>query len=285
LYLTTPGHFDALKIPLRAGRTFTWADGHHGVPAVVLDEVLAQRAFPGQNPIGQTISVQILGKMQIVGVVGHVKHWGLGSDDRASVREQIYVSMADIPDGFLKTLSSVGEILVIRSRLDAGQLLPLVRAEIQKAAGTPALYAVGTLEEVAAERTARQRFLTIVLGLFAAIAIVLAAIGVYGVIAYSVSQRVQEIGIRMALGASTRQVFDHIVGQGFRLIAVGVMVGIIAAVLATRWLASALYGVSATDPLTFAVVAMLLVLVALTACAVPALRAMRIEPTTALRQE
>jgi predicted permease len=265
MYPTTPDHFNALKIPLLAGRAFTWDDGRRAMPAIVVDEVLAQHTFPGQNPIGQTISLQMLGKVEIVGVARHIKHWGLDSDDRAKVREQMYLSMANIPDSFMKTLAAVGEILIIRSRLDGSQLQPLVRAEIQKVAGTPALYQMQTLEDVAAEGTARQRFLTIVLGLFAIIAIVLAAIGVYGVMAYSVSQRVQEIGIRMALGASARQVFDHIVGQGFRLVAVGVLVGIIAAVLATRWLGSVLYGVSPTDPLTFAAVALLLVVVALAA--------------------
>jgi predicted permease len=284
-YPATPGHFDAMGIPLRAGRAYTWDDAQRTIPAVVVDEVFAQREFPGQNPIGQTFSVQVLGKVEIVGVAGHIKHWGLDSDDRAKVREQVYMPIFAIPDQFMRTLATVGETLIIRSRIEPNQLLSLVRVEAQKVAGPSALYQLKTLEDIVIEGTARQRFLTIVLGLFAAIAIVLAAIGVYGVMAYSVSQRVQEIGIRMALGASARQVFDQIVGQGFRLIAVGVIVGILAAVLATRWLASVLYGVSATDPLTFGVVAMLLVLVGVAACAVPALRAGRIEPTTALRQE
>jgi predicted permease len=285
IYVTTPQYFAALKIPLRSGRTFTWDDANRAAPRVVIDEVLARRAFPGQDPIGQTISLQILGKAEVIGVVGHIKHWGLDTDDRAKVREQMYLSLAYIPDQFMKLFATAGEVLVIRSTLDPSQLLHAVRGEVQKAAGTAALYDVRSMEDLVSEGTARQRFLTIVLGLFAVIAIMLAGIGVYGVMAYAVSQRVQEIGIRMALGASARQVFDQIVGQGFRLVMVGIVTGLAAAVLATRFLSSMLYGVSATDPLTFGAVAALLVGVALAACAVPALRAVRIEPTTALRQE
>jgi predicted permease len=285
LYISTPQYFATLKIPLRAGRLYTWDDASPAPPRVVIDDVLAQRAFPGQNPLGQMISVQLLGKAEVIGVVGHIKHWGLDSDDRAKVREEIYLPMSYIPDAFMQTFATAGETLVVRSSLDTAQLLPAVRTEIEKVGGTHPLYDIRSLEEIAAEGTARQRFLTIVLGLFAAIAIVLAGIGVYGVMAYSVSQRVREIGIRIALGASARQVFDQIVGQGFRLVLVGIIAGLAAAVLATRLLASMLYGVSATDPLTFGTVATLLVGVALAACAVPAFRAVRIDPTTALRQE
>jgi predicted permease len=284
-FLTTPGHFDALKIPLRAGRRFTWDDAGRSPIPIVIDEVLARRTFPGQDPVGQTLTVQILGKAEVIGVAGHIKHWGVAADDSAKIRDQIYLPFSHIPDPFMKVLASAGEALIIRSEIPPAQLMEAVKAEVRTVGGTQPVYALETMEEIAAEGTARQRFLAIVLGLFAVIAMVLAGIGVYGVMAYSVSQRVREFGIRMALGASARQIVDQILRRGLRLIVVGIAAGLVAAVLATRFLENLLFGVSTTDPVTFGVVAALLVLIALAACAVPALRAVRIEPTTALRQE
>jgi predicted permease len=286
LYVSTPRHFETLKIPLHAGRTFTWDDGKRSPLPIVIDDVLAQRAFGGQHPVGQTLTLQILGKAEVIGVAGHSKHWGLDTaDDAAKVREQMYLPFSHVPDPFANSLATAGPVLLIRSSLEPAQLMQAVKTELRGNGATQPVYALHTMEDVAAVGTVRRRFLAIVLGLFASIAIVLAGIGVYGVMAYSVSQRVQEIGIRMALGASARQILDQVLGQGVRLVVVGVGAGLVAGALATRLLSSLLFGVSATDPLTFAAVALLLVGVALLACAVPALRAVRIEPTTALRQE
>ncbi len=229
--------------------------------------------------------MQLFGKVEVIGVVGHVKHWGLDVDDTAKIRDQMYVPFSHIPSQFMRMLANGGETLVIRSNSDPAQLLKAVQADVRGTIGAQPIYALKTVEEMAADGTARRRFLAIVLGLFAGIATVLAGIGIYGVMAYSVSQRVQEIGIRVALGATARQVFDHVVGQGFRLVLVGIVAGIVAAAVATRLLGSLLFGITPWDPLTFAAVAALLVAVALAACAVPALRAVRIDPTIALRQE
>ncbi len=285
LYLATPGYFHTMKIPLRAGRTFTWADAKRSPTPVVVDDAFARRVFGTQNPIGQTFTLQLQGPAEIIGVVGHVKHWGLDVDDSATVREEVYVPFSHLSDRLMPLFATVGESLVLRSNVEPAQLQQAVRADLRAGSGNLAIYALRTMEDMAAERSARRRFLAIVLAYFAAIAMGLAGIGVYGVMAYSVSQRVQEIGIRMALGASARQVFDQIVRQGFRVVLVGIVTGLSAAVLATRLLASMLYGVTATDPLTFASVAALLVAVALAACAIPAFRAVRIDPTAALRQD
>jgi predicted permease len=285
VYISTPRHLDTLKIPLRTGRTFTWDDANHSPVPIVIDEEFARHTFGAQNPIGQTVTLQLLGKAEVIGVAGHLKHWGLDSDDRAKVRDQLYLPMSHIPDQFMTLLATVGETLVVRTDIEPNQLLQAVRSEVRGIGGTQPVYDLKTMDAIVAEGTARQRFMAILLGVFASIAMVLASIGVYGVMAYSVSQRVQEIGIRLALGATARQVFDQIVGQGFRLVLIGIAVGIGAAILATRFLSSMLYGVTATDPLTFGAVAALLVAVTLAACAVPALRAVRIDPTTALRQE
>ncbi len=285
MYLATPRHLQTLGVPLRAGRMFTWDDANRQPAPVVIDEVLARRAFGDENPVGQMLWVQLFGKAEVIGIVGHVKHWGLDADDTAKIREQMYIPFSHIPSQFMRMLANGGETLVIRSNRDPAQLLKAVQADVRGAIGAQPVYALKTMEEMAADGTARRRFLAIVLGLFASIATTLAGIGIYGVMAYSVSQRVQEIGIRVALGATARQVFDHVVGQGFRLVLIGIVAGIAGAALATRLLGSMLFGITPWDPLTFAAVAALLIAVALAACAVPALRAVRIDPTIALRQE
>jgi predicted permease len=284
-YVVTPGYFDTLRIPLRRGRVFGWEDATREMPAVVVDEEFARHAFAGQDPLGRIVNLMIIGKCEIVGVVGHVKHWGLDTDDAAKVREQIYIPYSTIPDAFMPVLTAGGQTLVLRSTSEPSQLLQTVRHEVRQLGTDQPVYGLRTMTEMMAERTARRRFLAIVLGLFASIALGLAAIGIYGVISYSVTQRVQEIGVRMALGASAQQVFRLVVGQGARLAMAGIIAGVIAAALSMRFLSSLLYGVTTTDPLTFATVAMLLAAIALAACAVPAYRAVRIEPTRALRQE
>jgi len=267
------------------GRGFRWEDANRSPIPVVVDDVLAHKMFGNENPLGQTLNVQIIGKCEIVGVAGHVKHWGIGADDTETVREQIYLPFSHIPAPFMKVLASVGESLSIRSSLPPAQVMETVKGIVRGAGGAQPVYSLQTMEEVAAEQTARHRFLAIVLGLFAVIALVLAGIGLYGVMAYSVSQRVREFGIRLALGASARQIIDQVLRQGIRLVLIGIAAGVVVAGLATRFLESLLFRVTATDPLTFAAVAVLLAAVALLACLVPALRAVRIEPTVALRQE
>ncbi len=284
-YPVTPGYFDTLQIPLRRGRFFTWDDAKRSMPVIVVDEEFARHAFPGEDPLGKIVTLMVIGKCEIVGIAGHVKHWGLDTDDVARVREEIYMPYSAIPDAFLPVIAGGGQTLVLRSTSEPSQLMKAVQREVEQFANDQPVYGLQTLEDMMADRTARRRFLAMVLGMFAAIALGLAAIGIYGVISYSVTQRVQEIGVRMALGANAREVFRLVVGQGARLTMIGIAAGVAAAAAATRLLAKMLYGVAPTDPLTFTAVAALLAAVALTACAIPALRAVRIDPTISLRQE
>jgi predicted permease len=283
-YIVQPGYLKVMGIPLQRGRFFTPHDDEHSPLVVVIDDVFARKHFPGQDPIGKRIVLNNTGaKLEVVGVVGHVKQWGLDLDDTHSLRAQLYLPCMQMPDNFVAPPSGSGVMLSYEGNLSA--VLDSIRRTNRQMSSQQAIYGVQAMESLISDSLAARRFAMILLGVFAVLALVLASVGIYGVIAYIVGQRTQEIGIRMALGAQRNDVLRLVVWQGARLALMGVTIGIAAALALTRLMTGLLYGVSATDPLTFAALALMLTLVAIAACCLPARRAMRVDPAVALRYE
>ena len=270
----TPDYFRAIGLPLLKGRSLTERDTKDAPPTVLINRALAERIFADEDPIGKRL-VALDGKPhEIVGIVGDARQWGL---DRPADPE-IYFPFAQI------NISSEAT-LVVRAAGDPAGLTDAVRRAVREVNGDAPVFRVKTMMEVVAGSTAQQRFNMVLMTVFAGVALVMAAIGMYGVISYSVTQRTHEIGVRMALGASTGAVVKLVVGQGMILASAGVAIGLGASFALTRLMSSLLFGVSPTDPLTFTVISLILVGVALVACFVPARRATRIDPMIALRYE
>jgi predicted permease len=287
LYFETgPDYLQAMKIPLLRGRFFTSADTVESEPVVVIDSVLAHTYFAGKDPVGQIITVAHWRTARVIGVVGHVRHWGLG-DPGTYNPSQIYISFYQLPDpwtsAFAKELS-----IAVRTPLDVAAIMPAIKDTIYGAGKDQPVYDVQTMQQIVSDSMASQRLTMILLGAFAALALLLAAIGIYGVLSYSVNHRVQEIGIRMALGADRGNVLRLLIGQGLGLAIIGVVAGAVAALILARLLSSfsqLLYGVTPGDPLTFVTVSLMLMSTAFLACYIPARRATRIDPMQALRSE
>ena len=263
-----PGFFEAVSTPLLKGRFFTTQEGSSARVAII-NETLARRLFPSEDPIGQRL--QANGEWQsIVGVVGDMRRQSL---ERQPVSE-VYLPGA------------TGNMdLVVRVQSDALQQAAAVREAIRSVEKTATVYNVTTVERRLEELGGQRRFQTWLFNLFAMLALGLAAIGIYGVLSYSVAQRRQEIGVRIALGAQVRDVLKLVIGQGLTLALIGTALGLGASLGLTRLMSDLLFGVSATDPLTFSVIALLLAFVALVACWIPARRATKVDPMTALRTE
>jgi ABC-type antimicrobial peptide transport system permease subunit len=228
--------------------------------------------------------VSLGGAAEIVGVVGHVKQWGLDSDDKQALRAQLYSSFMQAPDEIMH-LSSGGTTALVRIEANSEATTGAIRKALKTISSEHLMINVQTMEEIIADSLAARRVSMIVLCVFAALALGLASMGIYGVISYLVGQRTHEIGIRMALGAKQGDVLRHILGQSMKMTIAGILIGLLAALGLTRLMANLLFGVSATDPLTFAGVGIILTGVALAACLVPARRAMRVDPIVALRYE
>ena len=273
-------YFKTAGIPVRQGRVFDDRDRWESAPVVIVNERFAQKYFPGQNVVGKRIKPGFAAdetgeKMrEIVGVVGNVKHLSLKNEDSP----EMYLPHPQMP---FQVMS-----IVIRTKVsDPSAITNSLRKELAAMDRTIPLTSVRVFEEYISRSLARPRFNTLLLSIFAGTALVLTAIGIYGVLAYSVAQRTSEIGIRIALGAGKSSIFRLIVGQAMALVGISLVLGVAGAFAATRLLSSLLFGISATDPLTFAMSAVLLLLVALVACWLPALRATKIDPTVALRSE
>ena len=279
LRMASPGFFSSLGIPILRGRDFEERDQESGTGPrkVIVNDVLARREFPGQNPLGQRIVFGGGDGLEIVGVVGDVRQAGL---DREPLAE-IYKPYTDVE--YASLLSDMA--LVVKTSGDPGAMAGDVRQAVRAVDPGVPLYAVQTMDQVITDSLASSRLILWLLALFAGIALVLSAAGLYGVISYLVAQRTREIGMRMALGAQTRDVLRLILGQGAGLTAAGIVLGLLGALAATRVLENLLYGVSARDPLTFASIAALLALVALAATWLPARRASRVDPIVAIRNE
>jgi predicted permease len=284
--IVTPDYLDVMGMRLRQGRFLNEQDrvGHEIV--VVIDDNLAQHAFAGSNPVGQRLWIQGMDSnpIRIVGVVGHVRHWGLASDDQSRVRDQIYYSFYQLPDPFVHFLSSVMSITVRTSIMPLTVAEPL-RRELRGSGGDQTLYDVHTMDDLARASLDRQRFLLWLFGIFAGLALLLACIGIYGVLTYLTNRRVPEIGLRMALGASTYDVMRLVLGQTFGMIVVGIGIGILGAVAAGRLLEHLVDGMRRTDLSTFVIIIPILLAAALFASFLPARRASRVDPLSALRQE
>jgi predicted permease len=281
----TPDYLKVMGIPLRRGRFFNDQDrlGNEGV--VVIDDVMAQEAFHGQEPIGKHLWIGLgSDPMRVVGVVGHVRYWGLAGDDTARVRAQLYYPFAQVPYPLVRRWSEVMSI-AIRTSIPPTNVLAPLRRELRGATGDQVLYEVFTLERLAHDSLARQRFLMLLFGIFAGLALTLACIGIYGVLAYLTGRRVPEIGVRMALGASGGNVVRMVLRQSLGMIFLGVAAGTGAAWAAGRILERLVEGLEPTGPSAFAVTIPILVAAALFASFLPARRASRVDPVKALRQE
>jgi predicted lysophospholipase L1 biosynthesis ABC-type transport system permease subunit len=251
----------------------------------LIDASLARKFFPNEDPIGKRINIGLL-EMQpeIVGVVGHVQHWGLAAREHETLDAQLYLPVWQVPDQFWPLLANGGQYVARTSGSPVG-LAASIRQAAEKVDSSAVVYDVQPMEEIVARSISTQRLTMLLLSIFSALALVLSAIGIYGVISYLTGQRTHEIGVRVALGASSDDVLRMVLGQGMKMTLIGVAIGIAAAFGLTRLITKMIYGVGATDPLTFAGVAVLLSAVALCACYIPARRAMRVDPIVALRYE
>jgi len=256
------------------------------IPVVIIDEVLAQQAFGGEDAIGKRLWIRDMGTepLTVVGVVGHVRHWGFAADDQARVRAQFYYPFAQIPDSFVRRWSELMSIAV-RTTIAPQSVVEPLRRRLRGASGDQVLYEVRTLDELASGTLARQRFLLLLFSVFAGVSLVLASIGIYGVLAYLTSQRVPEFGVRIALGASARTIVQLVLSQSLGMIALGVGLGTMAALAAGRVLDRLVDGVGPIELSTLGLVISVLVATGLVASLLPARRASLVDAMTALRQE
>jgi putative ABC transport system permease protein len=294
--LVTPDYFKAMNIPLLRGRYFNDRDnrahlsgkdlshlredvreGAAGLNVIIIDEEFARRHWPNEEAIGKQIRLgrdANLPILEVVGVVGRVKMEGLSQD---SNRVQGYFAY--------EQLSGDSMTMLIKASSDPNQLIAAARQQVKELDPEQPIYDIRTMDEIRAESVAPERLNLTLLSLFAGIALVLAIVGIYGVMSYTVTQRTHEIGIRMAIGAQTWDVFRMILTQGMSLALIGVGIGLVGAFVLTRLMATMLFGVEPTDPVTFSVIAVLLTVVALLACYLPGRRATKVDPVESLRYE
>jgi predicted permease len=276
LTLASPDYFPAMRIPLRRGRLFT-VDDHAQAPSVaIINDLMADRFWPGDNPIDQRVTVNWQGRwrtMQVVGVVGRLRHDGLDSDPRP----EVFIPFAQLPYGSMT--------FVVRTATDAASLVPSLKARIWEGDPTLALYQTSTVEALVSQSLAPRRFITSLLGILAGLAFVLATIGIYGIVSFATAQRTREIGVRVVVGGSAGDIMTLVFSEGALRVGVGILVGLAGSLAATRVVGALLYEVSPTDPLTLGATAATLAVVALLACYWPARRATRVDPLVALRSD
>jgi putative ABC transport system permease protein len=284
LYITSPDYLQAMGIRLVKGRFFTAQDTQHSPRVAVVDEAFVRQQFPDQEALGQYLAGD--GKAnpdaEIVGVVAHVKHFGLDASER--VQPQLYLPFNQAPDELLPFLAPRMN-LIIRATADPLNLTAAVRRQVQALDPNQPVYNVSTMERTLDESLVTQRLSMTLLAFLASLALILAAVGIYGVMSYTVTQRSHEIGIRMAIGAQPRDVFRMVLGKGMLLALIGIAFGLVGAFALTRLMATMLFSVKPTDPATFISIGVLLTVVALVACYVPGRRATKVDPLVALRYE
>jgi predicted permease len=284
-YLVQPDYLTVMRIPLERGRFLTLADNEHSPLVTVIDDRFAKLYFPGQNPVGRRVNFDILNTTaEIVGIVGHVKQWGLDESMGPPVLAQCYFPPSQVPDKFMPLLSS-GIAAVVRAQGSPVPLVGPIRRTFERINSQAVIYDTETMDGIISDSLSTQRFSMILMAVFGGLALVMASIGIYGVISYVTSQRAHEIGIRMALGAQRGDILRMVVDQGLKLTLIGVGIGIIGALALMRFLTSLLYEVKPTDPLTFGAVSLILIDVAIASCYIPARRAAKLDPTVALRYE
>jgi predicted permease len=290
-YDVEPDYLKVMQIPLKRGRFFTAADNEHTAAVAVIDESMAEKYFSGQDPIGQYIDLNTnpsaLDKIpnpQIIGVVGHVNQWGLDSDGPDALHAQIYLPLAQISDKEIKRAGVASDAFVRLQSAGASNLTAL-RSRILEYNAAMVVHNPEDMEKTVADSISNKRFTMTLLGVFALLALLLASIGIYGVLSYMVGQRTKEIGVRLALGAQKFDVLRMVLKDGARMTLVGILIGLVGALALTRLMRTMLYGVRPTDPFTFVSVAAVLGAVAMLACYLPARRAMKVDPMEALRHQ
>jgi putative ABC transport system permease protein len=273
------GYFGAMGIPLHAGRAFDTRDTEKGTPVLIINRALAEKYFKGEEPLGRSLRLGSGDKpYQIVGIVGDVRHEPFS--DNLSLEPELAVYQPHAQNAWSQMM-----FVVRADGTAAAAVTPAVRRELQALDKDQPIFNVLTMDQVFVISMAPQRLSSFMFGGFALIALLIAAVGIYAVVAYTVAQRTHEIGIRMALGAQRGDIMSLVVGQGMKLIAFGIGAGLLASLAVTRLMASILYGVSSTDFVTFAAISVLLAAVAAVACYVPARRAAKVDPMEALRYE
>jgi putative ABC transport system permease protein len=276
--IISPGYFDTMSIPLSKGRNLTDQDTNKTPNVIVISETMARRFWPGEEAVGKRVSLGPIEKPEdwfnVIGVVKDVRQYGL----TAELQPQMYLT-------YRQTDFFEPQDLVVKTDVDPKSLAGAVRKAVWEIDKDQPVSNIRTMEEILGSSIARERFSMLLLAIFASVALLLAAVGIYGVMSYSVAQRTHEIGIRMALGAQTSTVLKLAVGYGFKLVVIGIAIGLIAALALTRVMSTLLFGVTATDPTTFTLISLLLVAVAAIASYIPARRATRVNPIIALRYE
>ena len=284
-YLVSAGYLKAMRIPLLRGRWFSELDDEQAPRVAVVDAQFAKKYFRGQDPVGKRLNIAMIEiQVEIVGVVGPVEPIDLGSTEYEQYKQEIYFPTVQMPDAFMKALGD-DTYCVARTKGDPMTIGKSVRAAVQRLTSVSVVYGERPMSEVMRESISTQRFTVILLSTFSWLALVLASIGIYGVISYLARQRTREIGVRVALGATQSSVLRMILAQGMGMTIVGVIVGLGAAIGLTRLLRKMLYSVSETDPITLGAAAAILTGISLLACYIPARRAVRVDPVTALRYE
>lgn len=284
-YVVEQDYLKVMGIPLKRGRFFTSQDDERGQRVAVIDEALASKFFAGQDPIGKRLHLNNGGDQvaEIVGVVGHVKQWSLDADQKESLQAQLYTPLMQLPDkAMAQSVSGIG--VLVRS-LNSASLFDSIRRASREMSGQQAVFGAQSMKEIIANSLSERRFSMILLGIFAAVSLLLASVGIYGVISYVVGERTQEIGVRIAMGAQPSEVLALVLYQGLAMAALGAAVGLAAALPLTRLLHSLLFSISAADPVTYVCVVALLLGVSIAACWMPAHRAARMNPVDALRYE
>ena len=273
IHAINPGYFQAMGIPLLRGREFSASDNANSTPVVVINQKLAETLWPGQDPLGKHFNLLDNKQSEVVGVVGNVRHNGLGE----SVSLESYHAFPQNPWSYIG--------LAVRTHGDPGAVYGAVRSLVAQIDPELPVHDMRPIEQVMAETMASRRLTLWLVGAFAALALVLASVGIYGVMSYAVTERVHEIGVRVALGAQRQDVLCLVVGHGMRLAAIGLLLGSIAAFFAARAMTTLLFGIRPSDPLTYIGIAMVLAVAALAACYIPARRATAVDPMVALRYE
>jgi len=291
IYSVEPEYRDVMQIPLKRGRFISAEDNEHTESVVVIDESFAQKFFAGRDPIGQFVDFdpgtdgpQKDPPARVVGVVGHVNQWGLSDDGPSALHTEAYFPYWQIADKPLVTTARFSTVF-LRTRQPGVPSLQTLRQRLLAFDDGLVVYDTYTMDRLVADSISSERFTMTLLGIFAGVALLLAAVGIYGVLSYLVGQRTREIGVRMALGAQRVDVLRLVLADGVRMTLIGIGIGIAAALGLTRVMESMLFDVTPTDPLTFVAVALLLGSIALLACCVPARRAMKVDPMVALRYE
>ena len=284
-FLVESGFQQAMGINLLRGRFIADQDNENTPTVIDIDDTFARTYFPGQDPVGKHVNfTEFNVQAEIVGVVGHVKQYGLDADPKGSIEAQFFYPFMQLPQKLMPMVAK-SVAVVLRTQGEPTAVMSQVRETVKEIDPRQVVYSVQTMDDVVATSYAARRLTMILLAAFAVLALTLACVGIYGVISYLVGQRTQEIGIRMALGAQRRDILSLVLGEGTKMALVGAAIGIAASLALTRLMAKQLFGVSPHDPLTYASVAFVLVLVAIAACYIPARRAVRVDPMTSLRCE